>query len=99
MESYLNAFLQNLADLKDSGKGGALFGSGRRRRKGRGIITNELGVENEMIEQGEGLVRRGSALYGGARRRRAATSFDIGKYSRAISQGYTKAEAKAMGRK
>jgi len=110
--TLVNEILQNIADYKDL-HGGTIFGEGRKRRRkrrvGRGLITGEL----SGMDQGQGIYGlegkgvyglEGYGLVGGAKRKRKAapkrrkSSFNIGKYSKAVANGATKEEAKKIAR-
>ncbi len=108
--SYILEVLDNLAAYKDV-HGGMFVSEGtrtrRRPRRGMGL---EMGGVFDDEPMGEGLIGNGligdgmygSGMYGSGRKRRAprrANAFDIGKYSKAIAAGKTKAEAKVIARR
>jgi len=103
MENYIHSILQNLADQKDI-TGSGIYGTGRRRkaakrrvRRGKGLI----GGMDEIMESLADNEGEGEGIYGTGRRRRKPRkmAFNIGKYSKAISQGKTKTEAKIIARR
>ena len=100
MQAYLKEFMKNTALYKDQ-FGGALFGeqsgsgcmgTGMRRksRRGRGLLLETNDNEGPM---------ESNSMTGAGRMRRSKSSFDIGKYSKAVANGYTKEQAKQMARR
>jgi hypothetical protein len=91
MYGLTRQFIKNLDQIKDSDQGSGLF----KMRRGKGIITDELPVDSES-DNLEGLELGGKRRI---RKRRRKNNFNIGKYSKAISNGYSKMEAKKIARR
>ena len=87
METYIHEILQNIADKLDSSGSGVI--GGRRRRVGR--PKKRRGGCDFPEASGSGLY--GTGLYGMGKRR-----FNIGKYNKALKNGYSEAEAKKKAR-
>lgn len=101
---FLEGFLDKLSSNKTGSylTGSALRKKKRRYKKGRGLVSGDFGPEpliRANDDENEGMGMYGLGMYGLGMKRKRKNKFDIGKYSRAISRGMTKEEAKRLARK